>query len=292
MTSNPARAAAAAPLARAAPEGPSKSSLIGCADAFNAYGLFLHGGVGGNGGLGGGTGGGIASIQLNSPQNPIEGNTLSGIDSLSTLILAGNGGAASGASAQGGIGGSISQIVESKDVDSAINLIQAGNGGTAVGIGGTGGSVTGVNTVGLIGQASDDLGNSFGVFQTAADPAAFIALFPAGVPQGVFAGAGGAGGTAGVAGSVSSIQAAQIAAIGAAVNSSGHFAAAAKVANITAQVIGYDVNGNALYNNATGANLTPPDQAVPIDGFIFSVTAPTGVVTANSTLLKAFTFVG
>jgi len=88
---------------------------------------------------------------------------------------------------------------------------------------------------------------------------------------------------------VTSITAAQIAAIGAAVDSNGLFAAAAKIANITAEYIAYDVNGNGLYDNATGTNRTAPDQAVPIDGFIFSLTAPTGINTASKNL-AAFTF--
>ena len=63
------------------------------------------------------------------------------------------------------------------------------------------------------------------------------------------------------------------------------------MANITAQVIGYDMNGNKLYDNASGTNLTSPGQAVAVDGFIFSDTVPTGINTSNNTLLKAFTFV-
>ena len=85
----------------------------------------------------------------------------------------------------------------------------------------------------------------------------------------------------------------RIAAIGAATaNSSGLFAAAAKVANITAQVIGYDVNGNGLYDNASGTSTNSPAVDVPIDGFLFSATTPTGVVTSNNTLLQAFEFIG
>lgn len=275
------------------PAGSITNSLLGCVDAFQDYGLLLQGGVGGSGAMGGGTGGNITNIQLNSPQNPIQNLYNSGnpYDVLTSLILAGNGGVATGATGVGGVGGSISQLVQTKDVNSSINLLQAGNGGAAVATGGAGGSVTGVATAGLIGQASDDSGNRFGAFQTYTD-GALDSLFPAGIPEGVFAGRGGAGTTAGVPGSVISIQAAQIAAIGAAVdNASGLFAPAAKVANITAQVIGYDVNGNGHYDNVTGTNLANPSAAVAIDGFIFSETAPAAVNTANNTLLKAFTFV-
>jgi hypothetical protein len=268
-------------------------SQLGSVDEAENYGLMLQSGAGGSGGLGGGAGGNVLSIQVNTPQNPLvgEGNT-SPYDALSTLILAGNGGAATGATAVGGTGGSISAISETKDINSAINLLQAGNGGAAVATGGLGGSVTSVRTVGLIGQASDDSGNSFGAFQTAVDPTFFSSLFPAGVPEGVFAGRGGTGNTAGLAGSVISITAAQIAAIGAAANSQGLFAAAERVANVTAQVIGYDVNGNGYYDNASGTNRNSPAVDKAIDGFLFSVTAPTGVHVDDPALLEAFTFVG
>jgi len=271
--------------------GSVTSSTVGSADVLGNYGLLLKGGPGGSGTLGGGAGGSVTNIQLNAPQNPsITQNKGPSYDTLAALILGGNGGTATGATAVGGVGGSISQISQTKDVNSAINVIQAGNGGASVGTGGDGGSVSAVNTVGLIGQASDDGGNSFGAFQTDLAPGVFTALFPGGVPEGVFAGRGGAGATSGKAGAVTSITAAQIAAIGAAADSSGLFAAATKVANITAQVIAYDVNGNGLYDNASGTNQTAPDVAVPIDGFIFSLTTPTGVNTFNNTLLKGFTF--
>jgi hypothetical protein len=266
---------------------------VGCSNAYDEYGLLLQGGVGGTGALTGGTGGSVTNIQLNAPANPTPGTGLGAYDVLSTLILAGNGGGATGATTVGGLGGSISQIVESKDVNSSINLLQAGNGGSGGKTGGLGGSVNAVNTVGLIGQASDDLFHSFGVFETSADTAFFNTLFPAGVPEGVFAGRGGTGGTtAGLAGSVSSINAAQIAAIGAAVNSSGLFAAAERVANITAQVIGYDKNSDGIYSNQSGVSTDSPAVSAPIDGFLFSETIATGINTSNNALLEGFTFVG
>jgi hypothetical protein len=271
--------------------GSITNSTVGDVDAFEIYGLLLQGGVGGAGGLGGGTGGGVTNIQLNSPQNPTPGSGAA-YDVMSTIILGGDGGAATGSSSTGGVGGSISGITEAKDVNTAINLIQAGNGGGAVAAGGLGGSVTGVNTVGLIGEASDNSGHTFGVFETRADSAYFNTLFPAGVPEGVFAGRGGTGTTAGLAGSVSSIHAAQIAAIGAASDSNGIFAAAQKIANITAESIGYDQNSNGLYDNSSGTNMNSPATDKPIDGFMFSVTAATGVVVEDPTLLANFTFVG
>ena len=265
--------------------------IVGCADAYQEYGLLLQGGVGGTGALAGGTGGSVTNIQLNAPANPTPGTGLGSYDVLSTLILAGSGGGATGATTTGGLGGSISQIVESKDINSAINLLQAGNGGSGGKTGGLGGSVTAVNTVGLIGQASDNL-HSFGVFETSADSAFFSTMFPAGVPEGVFAGDGGTGTTPGLAGSVSSINAAQIAAIGAAVNWSGLFGAAERVANITAQVIGYDKNGDGVYTNQAGISTESPAVSVPIDGFLFSETVATGVNTSDNALLEGFTFVG
>ena len=270
-------------------------SLLGSADVFESYGLLLQTGAGGNGVMAGGIGGNVKGIGFNAPQNPTQIVSATYSDALSSMILAGNGGSATGSAGAGGAGGAISQITQNKDVNSAINVIQAGNGGASPsGIGGVGGSVTNVNTVGLIGQASDDTGTSFGVFQTATEPGLSSTYFnySGGVPQGVFAGRGGTGNTSGAAGSVTSITAAQIAAIGAAVNSSGLFAAASKVANITAESIGYDKYQNGHYTNASGQNQTPPDQAVPIDGFIFSTTQPTNIETMDNAALVNFTFVG
>jgi len=210
----------------------------------------------------------VTNLQLSGPQAPIK--TAAGFDALSTLILAGNGGAATGAHASGGAGGSISAISESKDVYSPINLLQAGNGGAAVATGGAGGSVSLVKTVGLIGQASDST-IGFGAFQTAVDPSVWGTLFPAGVPEGVFAGRGGVGGTNGLAGSVVSINAYAIAAIGAAADPTGLFAAAEKVANITATSIGFSAEGLSTYEGVS------PALAQPTDGFIFSATTPTGI---------------
>ncbi|HEX4084622.1 MAG TPA: VCBS repeat-containing protein [Chthoniobacteraceae bacterium] len=282
--------------ARGGAAGSIIGSVVGVQDAFEDYGILLQGGLGGNGGLGGGQGGNVANIQVSSPENPIPATE--NYDVLSTLILAGNGGQATAAGGIGGTGGSIGQIMESKDVNSPINILQAGNGGAAVTTGGTGGSVIGVSTVGLIGQPSDLFYNSFGVFQTDIDPGSLLlnSLFPynggiSEVPQGVFAGNGGAGATAGAQGSVMSISAAQIAAIGAAMNADGTFGAAARIASITAQAIAYDQNGNGQYDNVTGTNRTAPDQAIPIDGFIFSETAPTGINTLSNAQLAEFTFV-
>jgi hypothetical protein len=266
------------------------NSTLGCVDAFADYGILLKGGIGGNGGIAGGTGGAITNLVINAPQNPTQitsgkNNTL---DTISAIILGGNGGQGTGATSFGGLGGSVSGIVQTKDVNSAINLIQAGNGGAGVTTGGLGGSVTAIRTAGLIGQASDDQDHAFGVFQTNTT-GYFNSLFPGGIPQGIFAGRGGTGATAGLAGSVTSISAAQIAAIGAAVDSSGLFGAAEKIANITAQSIAYDANSNGVYNNVPG-NALNPAAAVPIDGFIFSQTVPTGIKTSNANL-QAFTFV-
>jgi hypothetical protein len=175
------------------------------------------------------------------------------------------------------VGGSISQIFETKDIDSSLNLLQAGNGGGAAasgGIGGLGGSVSVVNTVGLIGEASDLSGTYFGAFQTDADAPVLTSLFPAGIPEGVFAGAGGAGmKTSGLDGSVTSITAYAISAIGAAVNpATGIFAAAEKVAHITANIIGFSAEDLTTYQGVS------PGLAVPTDGFIFSIDKPTDIL--------------
>lgn len=251
--------------------GSITNSMVGSADTFEAYGILLQAGPGGSGALGGGAGGGVSGIQVNGPQESFD--YIDNCDALSTIILAGNGGAATGSAATGGLGGSISQIFETKDVNSAINLIQAGNGGGAVATGGLGGSVSTVKTAGLIGAASDQFGRSFGAFFTATDAPALTSLFPAGVPEGVFAGAGGSGGTAGLAGSVTSINAYAISAIGAAMNpTTGIFAAAEKVANITAAAIGFSAEDLTTYQGVS------PGNAAPTDGFIFSVHAPTAII--------------
>jgi len=235
-----------------------------------AYGGLGHAGPGGAGPTGGGAGGNVTSLQVDAPQNPYD--FVDGFDSISAIILAGNGGNGTGAAAPGGIGGTISQVSETKDINSSINLLQAGNGGVGTTTGGLGGSVTTVKTVGLIGQASDDAGNRFGVFQTAADPSGVLGnLFPAGVPEGAFAGRGGAGSTNGLDGSVTSISAYEISAIGAAANASGVFAAANKIASITAEYIGFSATGASSYQGVS------PGTAEPTDGFIFSVVAPTGI---------------
>ena len=271
--------------------GSISGSLLGCTLTYEQYGLILEGGVGGSGGLGGGVGGNVTKIQLNAPQNsePAVGT----YDVISTLILAGNGGAGDRRLVQWRRGRQRSARSPRARTSTRRSISsRPATAGAGTKTGGAGGSVTSVNTVGLIGQASDDSGNSIGVFQTYADPGYFDNLFAYGqVPQGVFAGVGGTGPAAGINGSVTNITAAQIAAIGAAVNASGYFAAAAKVANITAESVAYDVNGNGVYENQTGFHRTAPNLAVPIDGFIFSETTPTGINTLDNTALTAFTFV-
>jgi hypothetical protein len=51
----------------------------------------------------------------------------------------------------------------------------------------------------------------------------------------------------------------------------GLFAAASKVSNITADLIGFDQDRDKAYDNVPGTTAAP-DTAVPIDGFIFSST--------------------
>lgn len=213
-------------------------------------GVDVTSGAGGAGVTGGGAGGGIASIQLNAAHvGPGDAASL----------VAGAGGAASGANASGGNGGSISSITQAKDINSAISLLLAGNGGASpAGHGGNGGNVTSVNTVGYIGKPTDGL-NRLGVFDNMPTP----------MEQGVFSGRGGAGATAGTAGSVSSIVAHQIAAIAAAPDAAGHFGVASKVSSVKADLIGYDLNANGVFNNILGNN-SSPSLVKPIDGFILA----------------------
>ena len=247
------------------------SSTVGAVsgDASRGFGVLVHGGVGGDGDLGGGNGGGIKQVNVNSPSEP---------EIYAAAVMAGNGGNAL-SNGTGGKGGNVSAIAQTKDVNSAINVIQAGNGGAGVGNGGgIGGSVKNVNTAGFIGLPSTD--SSYpGVFYEAPYSAPDLAgLFSySQVPQGLFAGQGADGAANG---SVLNVVARQIAAISASVQANGHFAAANTVDNIKADVIGYDVPGQAIVS---------PASNVPIDGFILAATV-TNINTQDSGLTSQHTF--
>jgi len=235
------------------------------------YSILVATGSGGDGATAGGAGGGISTIQISTPQSDVNDSTYG------TLFVAGGGGDASASGGKGGVGGSISGVKQAQDVNSAISVLQAGNGGDAVsGTGGNGGSVSGIHTVGFIGKPSNSSGQ--------------LGAFDNGLAQGVFSGNGGAGATAGLAGSVSSISAQQIAAIAAAVTPGGTFGLAAKVSNITSDVIGYDINGNTTFDDGNGGAVSPSTSvSTGMDGFILASTIA-GISTADNSRTANFEF--
>jgi hypothetical protein len=250
----------------------------GLVDPFYGLGVVVHGGAGGQGGRGGGAGGGFDSLNVNSSSNT---------DVYAAILLAGNGGKAVH-HGSGGAGGSITEVTQSQDVDSSLNLIQGGNGGAGIGgHGGTGGSVSDVSAVGFIGlpaSATSDLG----VFNdSVASPLIAGLGLGKNIPQGVFAGRGGVGG---VSGSVIDVVANEIAAIGAAANVQGVFATAHKVDDITADLIGYQVNRNLHHFSSTKPGVSPA-HAPPIDGFILAKTV-VDITTDNKQRTNKFTFHG
>ncbi len=223
-----------------------------------SVGMYVQGGLGGDGFAVGGAGGALTGLKLSSSQSTA---------SLSAVLMAGAGGKSKLSTGIGGRGGDVSGVSQVKDVNSSINVIQAGNGGdNLLGKAGAGGNVSGIKTSGFIGRPSDGV-NNLGVLDMA---------FGAPIAQGVFSGRGGTGVSAalnGVNGSVTGVTARQIAAIAAAMDSStGLFAAASKVSGVTADLIGFDQNRDRTYDNATPGSSAAPDAVAPIDGFIFSST--------------------
>ncbi len=228
--------------------GAVSASSFGLVKTFSAIGLRVDAGAGGDGPLGGGSGGAIAALQVSTPQST---------NGISAIIYAGQGGAANAAKALGGKGGDVTGLTQNKDVNSSINVVAAGIGGAnPLGAGGAGGNVVGVKTVGFLGRPSDGL-NRLGVF----DEIDYGGGNTDDLAQGVFSGIGGTGLTKGANGSVSNIAARQIGAIAAYNSTNFTFAAAAKVSNVKASLIGFDVNQNGIFNSdvLTGR---------PIDGFI------------------------
>ena len=212
-------------------------------------GVLAVAGPGGAGITAGGAGGALTGITLNTSQ------TDSGA---AAVLLAGAGGDASGIGGKGGKGGDVSAIGQAKDLNSVINTIEAGNGGEALaGIGGNGGNVGNVKVLGFLGRPTSgpDL---LGVFDEL------------GYAQGVFSGRGGAGLVGGIAGAVSQITARQIAAIAATVDAGGLFGVASKVSNVTADLIGYEVTRDNVFENVNGTGGESPGTVVAIDGFILA----------------------
>ncbi len=232
------------------------------------HSITITAGDGGSGLLLGGAGGALSSFTVNSPQqNGIYGS----------ILTAGNGGdstATSGLRAAGGVGGSVTGIKQPKDLNSFLTLIQAGNGGNSIiGLGGNGGSVTSISSAGFIGRPYDDAHARLGVYDN-------------GQLQGIFAGLGGdsVSGTDGLAGSIASIVARQIAALGGAELPGGTFGLATAIIGVKADVIGFDANGNGIFEGPQS-----PTQQVPLDGFLLAK-AITGVQTYNPVRTAAFSF--
>lgn len=248
--------------------GGVKDSVLALVSTVFPDGMIVDAGEGGNGATVGGVGGSLLRLNLNGPVGLFD---LSGQTTLGRPIslFAGDGGDATASGGKAGAGGDVNGITQAKDVFSTISAILAGNGGdAAAGTGGKGGSVMNVRTVGFIGKPTTD-SDRLGL----ADET--------GTPQGIFAGHGGAGVIAGVNGSVSSVAARQIAAIAARGASSGTYAPATKVSKVVADLIGYDQDGDGVYDGLT-AN---PGTGLPTDGFLFA--SSISGVTGN---LPAFTF--
>lgn len=206
----------------------------------------------GEGGIGratGGAGGVINGLSLNAAQTTIQSGP---------QLRSGDGGAALNNLGVGGKGGDVLNISQTKDINSAIQLIEAGNGGEALlGRGGVGGNVTGVKVAGFIGRPNDGTAN-LGVFDNLGDV------------QGLYSGRGGDGVNVGAAGSVSTVVARQIAAIGAAYDAVAEtFARALKVGNVTADVIGYEVTRDNVFEDSVGGSASP-SSVKPLDGFILA----------------------
>jgi hypothetical protein len=225
-------------------------STLGSTAPISSLGLLVVSGDGGGGVAAGGAGGLVSELKVNTSQLNF---------GTAAVLLAGDGGGASGAGAIGGKGGDITRISQGKDLNSAINVIEAGNGGASgAGKGGNGGNVFTINTLGFIGKPNDgtDYLGAFDEF---------------GLPQGVFSGRGGIGSAGnGTAGSVTSITARQIAAIAAAADGNGLFGVASLVSKISADLIGYDVDRDGVFDS-TGAG--SPSQDRPIDGFVLAAIA-------------------
>jgi hypothetical protein len=246
-----------AKLAKGGLGGSVTGGELGLVSTVAPIGMSVIGGTGGAGYAIGGAGGAISGLKLNASQSTA---------ALSAVLYAGNGGDSKLSTGVGGKGGDVTGVSQVKDINSSINVIQAGNGGdNPLGKAGAGGNVSAIKTAGFIGRPSDGV-NPLGVLD-------MVGSSP--IAQGVFSGRGGTGISAalnGINGSVTGVTARQIAAIAAAMDANtGLFAAASKVSNITSDLIGFDLDRDQTYDNASG-NSAPPDQVAPIDGFIFSST--------------------
>lgn len=250
--------------------GAVKSSTMATVSTIFDNAIVVDAGDGGDGVTAGGVGGALMGLNFNAPPGKLD---ISGVQTTlgePIVLFAGHGGAASGAGGKGGAGGDVNGITHTKDIFSSISAIIAGNGGdsTGGGFGGKGGNVLNVRTVGFIGKPTDGV-TKLGAFNELDHE------------QGLFVGRGGAGATAGVNGSVTGVVARQISAIGAAANVAGIFGAAEKVSNVKADLIGYDVDSDGLFDGATAS----PGSGKPVDGFLLAK-----VLSGVSGNRAAFTF--
>lgn len=250
---------------------------VAAAFGFPSFSLLISAGNGGSGLIGGGVGGALTSLSLQTPAQ--DAQIFGQGDIFGGVLRAGNGGNATSTTdirAAGGAGGNITGITQAKDLNSFMSLLMAGAGGdSAAGTGGAGGSVTSVRTAGFIGRPFETSGDRLGAFDD-------------GLPQGIFAGLGGSGALSnGLVGAVTNIIARQISAIGAGANvalETGLFAAARAVTNVRADLIGYDVNNNGIFEGPG-----TPSGTVPVDGFILA-TSVSNITTQNPGRTAAFTF--
>ncbi len=236
--------------------GAVKSNTMATVSTVFDNAIVVDAGDGGAGITAGGVGGALMGLNFNAPPGKLNNSGVQTTLGEPIVLFAGHGGSASGAASKGGAGGDVNGITHTKDIFSSISAIIAGSGGDSTGaggFGGKGGGVLNVHTVGFIGKPTDG----------ATKLGAFNELLH---PQGLFVGRGGAGATAGVNGSVTGVVARQISAIGAAANAAGIFAAAEKVSNVKADLIGYDVDSDGAFDGATAS----PGTGKPVDGFLLA----------------------
>ncbi len=236
--------------------GAVKSSTLATVSSVFDNAIFVIAGNGGNGVAAGGGGGVLMGLNFNAPPGKLDAMGVQTTLGEPIVLFSGIGGSASGAGGKGGAGGDINGVSLTKDIFSSISAITAGSGGDATGaggFGGKGGSVLNVRTVGFIGKPTDGT-TKLGAFNELLHE------------QGLFVGRGGAGTTAGVNGSVTGVLARQISAIGATLRGSGVFGAAEKVSNVKADLIGYDVDNDGVFDGATAS----PGTGLPVDGFLLA----------------------
>ncbi len=185
------------------------------------------------------------------------GGTISGVSGAVGIgyIQAGSGGNNLSSIGAGGAGGSI-QNVNITAVGQFVRMLRAGDGGLGK-TGGAGGSVGGINVAGDIG----DFAQNFDVVDENG-------------MGGIVAGERGAGGGSTANGSIANVAAVRIATMiaGAPTASAVTYANEVfRITNISAAVIGADVNGNGVFDFTSvdnHLNFTPGTKDTAIDGFV------------------------